>query len=102
MSDDGWSNRCDRSRTDRCDQQFTLVPFAGISLIRFRGSRINGLSQLRHSDKKLAPTNGALNVNYALTAQNSSRMFDAGGVKHQQNQLIFQHKARFQRLADVR
>ncbi|EHX73784.1 hypothetical protein ECDEC14B_4828 [Escherichia coli DEC14B] len=43
-----------------------------------------------------------MNVNYALTAQNSSRMFDAGGVKHQQNQLIFQHKARFQRLADVR
>lgn len=35
--------------------RITLVPFAGINLIRFRGSRINGLSRClrtRHSDKK--------------------------------------------------
>jgi len=31
---------------------FTLVPFAGSNLIRFRGSRINGLSPIGHSDKK--------------------------------------------------
>ena len=29
----------------------TLVPFAGTNLIRFRGSRINGLSSCEHSDK---------------------------------------------------
>jgi len=28
----------------RFNSSVTLVPFAGISLIRFRGSRINGLS----------------------------------------------------------
>jgi len=28
----------------RYNSRLTLVPFAGISLIRFRGSRINGLS----------------------------------------------------------
>lgn len=35
--------------------RITLVPFAGFNLIRFRGSRINGLSRCfrtRHSDKK--------------------------------------------------
>jgi len=32
---------------------FTLVPFAGSNLIRFRGSRINGLSPCGHSDKML-------------------------------------------------
>jgi hypothetical protein len=40
----------------------TLVPFAGINLIRFRGSRINGLSprairRVGHSDK-IGPLTG--------------------------------------------
>ncbi len=67
-------------QTDRCDQQFTLVPFAGISLIRFRGSRINGLSlfhfsqrmENRHSDKMTSLRRGGMEVNYSLIAHNSS------------------------------
>ena len=45
-----------RPRTGEPKSRITLVPFAGISLIRFRGSRINGLSRClrtRHSDKKI-------------------------------------------------
>ncbi|BCG11215.1 hypothetical protein M2371_004232 [Buttiauxella sp. BIGb0471] len=47
-----------RPRTGEPKSRITLVPFAGINLIRFRGSRINGLSRCltklntRHSDKK--------------------------------------------------
>ncbi|GAB7406204.1 hypothetical protein OUHCRE20_43140 [Enterobacter hormaechei subsp. steigerwaltii] len=42
----------------RYNSSVTLVPFAGINLIRFRGSRINGLSpcfHTGHSDKKNPP-----------------------------------------------
>ncbi|TDX10123.1 hypothetical protein EDF88_4896 [Buttiauxella sp. BIGb0552] len=40
-----------RPRTGEPKSRITLVPFAGISLIRFRGSRINGLSRcsVKHS-----------------------------------------------------
>ena len=45
-----------------------LFPFAGSSLIRFHGSRINGLSPVGHSDKMAA-------VCRELTADNKT--FDA-------------------------
>ena len=35
-------------------QALLLFPFAGSSLIRFHGSRINGLSPVGHSDKMAA------------------------------------------------
>jgi len=38
------------AKTDQ-GRGLTLVPFAGTNLIRFRGSRINGLSPVGHSDK---------------------------------------------------
>lgn len=66
----------DRPRTGEPKSRITLVPFAGISLIRFRGSRINGLSRcLTHSalrQEETRITTGRY-VNYSLTTQNSSR-----------------------------
>ncbi|BBS14362.1 hypothetical protein WP5W18C01_44560 [Klebsiella aerogenes] len=116
MSDDGWSNRCDQPGTGRCDQQFTLVPFAGISLIRFRGSRINGLSlfhfsvrvENRHSDKMKSLRRGIMYVNYSLTVHNSSGRRDivANVVflivsDDQRQQLVLKREARLQRFADI-
>ena len=49
-------------------QALLLFPFAGSSLIRFHGSRINGLSPVGHSDKMAA-------VCRELTADNKT--FDA-------------------------
>lgn len=94
--------------------QFTLVPFAGISLIRFRGSRINGLSlfqcgkwALRQDD--IPSQRGGMYVNYALMAHNSSGrrdivanvVFSTVG-DGEGNQRIFQRKTGFQRFTDVR
>ena len=114
MSDDGWSNRCVWSLRDGRSLQFTLVPFAGISLIRFRGSRINGLSlfqcgkwALRQDD--IPPLREGMYVNYSLIADNSSRRRDivADGVLSavgdgEGDEFILQRKAYFQRFADIR
>ena len=40
----------DHKKTENSDA-LPLYPFAGSSLIRFNGSRINGLSPVGHSDK---------------------------------------------------
>ena len=118
-----------------------LVPFAGSNLIRFRGSRINGLSRCfhtRHSDKndslyfrlqvrwlalftplpsscnpnyfELPLNTGAVKINYALMAKNSSwtshtaliicALFQIV-IKRQDDQLIFQRKALCQCFADT-
>jgi hypothetical protein len=48
------SGRSNRNDARIALMMFTLVPFAGTNLSRFRGSRINGLSPNRgHSDKKI-------------------------------------------------
>lgn len=72
-----------RPRTGEPKSRITLVPFAGISLIRFRGSRINGLSRcLTHSALRQEETRIATGryVNYSLTAQNSSRACKVAGI----------------------
>ena len=73
-----------RPRTGEPKSRITLVPFAGISLIRFRGSRINGLSRcsIKHSALRQEETRIATGryVNYSLTAQNSSRTCKAAGI----------------------
>ena len=93
--------------------RLTLVPFAGSNLIRFRGSRINGLSRClrtRHSDKKSPVLQGAGKLNYALMLKNSSRASDVAVVvsalcqveiKRQHDQLILQRKACGQRFANA-
>ena len=107
----------DRPRTGEPKSRLTLVPFAGISLIRFRGSRINGLSlfhvslrmENRHSDKMKSLRRGIMYVNYALTVHNSSgrRNIIAHVIAQvmgdsQGDQFIFQRETRLQRLADIR
>ena len=86
------------ARGDDANSSLTLVPFAGINLIRFRGSRINGLSLFHvslhtgHSRQEEIPLRrGIMYVNYSLTVKNSSgrRNIIAGA----DIQVVVQHRA---------
>ncbi len=83
----------------RHNSRITLVPFAGFNLIRFRGSRINGLSPVWALRQDKAPDASGMKVTYSLNGRNSSRTcqiaFIVGAalqivIECQDNELIFQ------------